>query len=210
MFDAGRPMIDRDDTRPVPPPLVIMGEPRLAQPSVPVKPSVIVTPAFQARLETLQEAMVVHQGIGIAAPQIGWYERFFLMARECEGPDAHTPLELQTWINPEIVASSPERSWAWEGCLSVPDLRGWIRRPAAVAVRGYNARGERVSREYRGWEARVFQHEHDHLDGILFPYRAADPRHLVMTSQLERRAEWPPDWPGPGARDTPLGEVLPE
>jgi peptide deformylase len=201
-------MTDRNDARP--PPLVLIGEPRLAQPSAPVAPSAIVTPEFQGRLETLLEAMVVYQGIGIAAPQIGWYERFFLMALEREGPDGHATYALETWINPEIVESSPEQAWAWEGCLSVPDLRGWIRRPDAVAVWGYDAQGEPVSREYRGWDARVFQHEHDHLEGMLFPYRVADPRHVVMTAQLERRAEWPPDWPAPGARDTPLGEVLPE
>jgi peptide deformylase len=182
----------------------------LARPSAPVEVAAIVTPEFQARLETLAQAMVEYQGIGIAAPQIGWFERFFLLALEREGERGEVVYDLEAWINPEIVEVSAERNWAWEGCLSVPGLRGWIRRPAALAVRGYNARGETVSREFRGWAARVFQHEYDHIEGMLFPYRALDPRHLVLTEQLERRAEWTPDWPAPGARDAPLGTVLPE
>ena len=199
-----------DADKPPIPPLVTMGHPRLAQPSVPVEVARIATPAFQERLETLVRAMVQYLGIGIAAPQIGWFERVFVMALEREGQDGQPEHELQWWINPEIVSVSEERTWAWEGCLSVPGLRGWIRRPAAVAVRGYNERGERVSGEFRGWDARVFQHEFDHLEGMLFPYRALDARHLVMTPLLESRADWPPDWPAPGARDTPPGVVVPD
>jgi len=203
-------MTDRREDLPPLPPLVTLGDPRLAQPSAPVDPEQIATPAFQARLETLRRAMVEYLGIGIAAPQVGWFERFFLMLLDHPGPDGEPQPVLHTWINPQIVSASEEHGWAWEGCLSVPGLRGWIRRPAAVAVRGYNARGEAVSREFRGWEARVFQHEYDHLEGMLFPYRAADPRHVVMTVEMEHRADWPADWPAPGARDAALGAVVPD
>jgi peptide deformylase len=203
-------MPDDATAKPPVPPLVTMGDPRLAQPSVPVEPERIATATFRERLETLVRAMVEYLGVGIAAPQIGWFERFFVMVLEREGPDGEPERELQFWINPEIVSASDEHCWAWEGCLSVPGLRGWIRRPAAVAVRGYNEHGERVAREYRGWDARVFQHEYDHLEGMLFPYRAADPRHVVMTPHLEQREAWPPGWPAPGAREAPLGDVVPE
>ncbi|MBI3993881.1 MAG: peptide deformylase [Candidatus Lambdaproteobacteria bacterium] len=192
------------------PPLVTMGHPRLARPSRAVPKRDIATPAFQARLETLHRAMVAYLGIGIAAPQIGWFERFFLMTTSRPGPDGEPEIVLEAWINPRIVSASSESNWAWEGCLSVPGLRGWIRRPAAVAVRGFNHLGEAASREYAGWDARVFQHEYDHLDGLLFPYRAADPRHIVTLEALAAREAWPADWPAPGARDTPLGDVLPE
>jgi peptide deformylase len=127
-----------------------------------------------------------------------------------EHPDPEPERELQMWINPEVVQTSGEQGWAWEGCLSVPGVRGWIRRPLAVAVRGYNSRGERVSREYTGWAARVFQHEYDHLDGMLFPYRASDPRHVVTLEQLAQREDWPESWPAQGAARAPFGEVLPE
>ncbi|HKJ00768.1 MAG TPA: peptide deformylase [bacterium] len=203
-------MPDDLTAKPPIPPLVTMGDPRLAQPSAPVDLARIATPEFQAQLHTLTHALVEYLGIGIAAPQVGWFERFFLMLLEREGPDDEPEQELQVWINPEIVSTSEEHAWAWEGCLSVPGLRGWVRRPAAVAVRGYNARGEQVSAEFRGWEARVFQHEYDHLDGMLFPYRVADAHHLVMTPLLEQRESWPADWPAPGARDAPLGDVVPE
>jgi peptide deformylase len=190
--------------------LVTLGHPRLAQRSAAVPLSVVRGAEFQDRLRLLERAMLIHRGIGIAAPQVGWFERFFLMgiAHESEGQEPR--IELQAWINPEIVTASTEQGWAWEGCLSVPGLRGWIRRPCAVAVRGYDARGERISREYTGWPARVFQHEYDHLEGMLFPYRAADPRHIVTIEQLAMRESWPEDWPAPGAARAPFGEVMPE
>ena len=192
------------------PPLVTMGNPRLAQPSVAVDLHIVGSAEFQEKLRVLREALVAYLGIGIAAPQIGWFERVFLMLERRENNEGEVEEELLTWINPEITASDGELDWAWEGCLSVPGWRGWISRPAAVAVRGYNERGEPLSREFTGWSARLFQHEFDHLDGMLFPYRAADPRHLVTLAELEDRANWPPDWPAPGARDAPLGEVVPD
>lgn len=208
-LDGESPMPDeRPDILPPLPPLVTMGDPRLARPSAPLDPAQIATPAFRERLGTLVRAMEEYAGIGIAAPQIGWFERFFVLLAGRPGPDGEPEHELHVWVDPEIVEATAEHNWAWEGCLSVPGLRGWIRRPAAVAVRGYNALGERVSREYRGWNARVFQHEFDHLEGVLFPYRAADPRHVVMTGQLEQRGEWPPDWPAPGAAATAPGALF--
>ena len=192
------------------PPLVILGDARLARPSAPLDPAQIRTDAFQERLQTLQEAMFHYLGIGIAAPQIGWFERFFIMTATLPNAHGEPAPVMQAWINPEIVSASPEQCWAWEGCLSVPGLRGWIRRPRSVAVRGYNERGEAIGLEYTDWNARVFQHEFDHLDGMLFPYRAVDPRHVVATEALEEREDWPDGWPAPQARDTPLGEVWPE
>lgn len=190
------------------PPLLTLGHPRLAQRSAPVPVRTIRSKAFRQRLEILEGAMEAYLGIGIAAPQIGWFERFFLMTVDPQRPGGEP--EVVAWINPEIVSAAPERNWAWEGCLSVPGLRGWIRRPAAVAVRGYNARGERVSREFAGWPARVFQHEYDHLDGMLFPYRALDPRHIVSLDELDGREDWPEDWPAPGAARAPFGAVIPD
>jgi len=192
------------------PSLVTLGHPRLAQRSADVPRASICKPEFQERLRILQQAMDEYRGIGIAAPQIGWFERFFLLGIVHEREDAEPDLELKFWINPEIVTSSSERCWAWEGCLSVPGLRGWIRRPAAVAVRGYDERGKRIGREYTGWPARVFQHEYDHLEGMLFPYRAEDPRHIVTLEELAQREAWPDDWPAPGAARAPFGEVVPD
>ncbi|MBI4083430.1 MAG: peptide deformylase [Candidatus Lambdaproteobacteria bacterium] len=194
------------------PPLVTLGNPRLAQPSRAVAPGRIAMPEFQARLEVLHLALVEYEGIGIAAPQIGWFERVFLMGEPRTKPGEGTDdgYDIRVWINPEIVSASAELCWAWEGCLSVPGLRGWIRRPAAVAVRGLDSHGRPLSRELAGWPARVFQHEFDHLEGLLFPYRALDPRHVVTLQELAAREGWPEGWPAPGARSAPLGQVVPE
>lgn len=199
-----------EPTLPELPPLVTLGDPRLARPSAPVPLEAIPTPEFQARLATLAQAMVAYEGIGIAAPQLGWFERFFLMSLDDGEDEDDSEPDLVAWINPEIVSASQELCWAWEGCLSVPGLRGWIRRPAAVTVRGVDAKGEAFGAELNGWIARIFQHEFDHLEGMLFPYRAADPRHLVMTEELASQEDWPEDWPAPGARDTPQGALLME
>ncbi len=199
-----------ETTPPELPPLVTLGDPRLALPSAAVPLEEIPTAEFQARLERLAGAMAAYEGIGIAAPQLGWFERFFLMKEETGEDEQSQQREPVAWINPEIVSFSQMECWAWDGCLSVPGLLGWIRRPAAVAVRGYDARGEATGVAYGGWAARVFQHEFDHLDGMLFPYRAADTRHLVMTEALDSREDWPEDWPAAGARDTPQGSLLME
>ncbi len=196
------------EEEPLLPPLLTIGDARLAQPSAPVPEGLIRAPEFQQHLRTLRECMLAYMGIGIAAPQIGWFERVFLMveASDSEEEDGEE-LSLLTFINPAVLSRSDELNWAWEGCLSVPGLRGWIERPAAVTVSGLDAAGEPLRREFTGWDARVFQHELDHLEGMLFPYRSQDPRHLVSLDALAQRESWPDGWPAPGARETPLNGV---
>ena len=205
-------MTEEDKKDPAIPALVTMGHPKLALPAKPVKRPMLGTNSFARRLDLLHDAMEEYSGIGIAAPQIGWFERFFLMMETTrpETEDEEKEQELLAWVNPEIVDFSEERVWAWEGCLSVPGLRGWIQRPAAVAVRGYDESGDRVSREFTGWNARIFQHEFDHLEGMLYPYRVKDARHLIHEVEMLNKADWPEDWPAPGARDTDYGETWSE
>lgn len=195
-------MFDRKTAGPVPP-IVTLGNPRLAQPSAPVDPARIATPEFQERLAILEKALHEHGANGVAAPQLGWFERFFVM-RDPSGSG-----KLVFWINPEVEMQSEELVWYWEGCLSVPGYKAFIGRPSAIAVRGLDAEGAPLAREFRDWEAHLFQHEFDHLDGLLFPYRVADPRHLVTAEELERREDWPPDWPAPGGRDAPIRQIAP-
>jgi len=183
------------------PPLVTWGDPRLARPSAPVAPADIGTPEFRRRLALLRIGLDAHGANGIAAPQLGWFERYFLM-RDPSGSAA-----LVYWINPEVTATTDELLWTWEGCLSVPGYKAYVGRPSAIAVRGLNELGEPVSREFKGWEAHLFQHEFDHLDGVLFPDRVTDMRHIVTAANLERRADWPPDWPAPGAREAPIRAI---
>jgi peptide deformylase len=190
------------------PSLVYLGDPELARPCPPVAPASITGEAFQRRLATLHWAMIEYRGLGIAAPQIGWRERLFVVA--FPPPPGTCLAPVQYWINPEIQESSQAHNWAWEGCLSVPGLRGWVRRPAAVLVRGLDGEGQERKHEFTGWEARIFQHEYDHLDGMLFPYRLRDARHLALVDVLEQRTGWPADWPGPGARDVAWGALVPD
>ena len=187
-----------------PPPLLTLGDPRLSQPSAPVPPADISTPAFQERLGLLRQALEDHGANGVAAPQLGWFQRFFLM-RDPGGSG-----DVVVWINPVVTTTSNELVWYWEGCLSVPGYKAFVGRAAAIAVTGLDARGQPQSREFKGWESHLFQHEFDHLDGILFPYRVADLRHMVRVEELDQRHAWPPDWPAPGGGSAPIRAFRPK
>jgi len=91
---------------------------------------------------------------------------------------------LTVLINPEITILSPQPEGGWEGCLSVPGLRGWVERPAHIRYRGLGADGKPVERVARGFHARVVQHEVDHLDGRLYPSRMTDLGKLIFESEI--------------------------
>jgi len=124
-------------------------------------------------IETMREA----PGVGLAAPQVNVSERLIVVeyAEEDdeEGEDQpEKPKKLFAVINPEIVKSSAETIMGVEGCLSIPKLVGEVERRAVVEVKGLNRHGKPVKIKAEGWLARIFQHEIDHLNGILFPDRA--------------------------------------
>lgn len=175
------------------PELVLLGDPQLAQPSVAVPLETISSTGFQEKLRLLELGLRQHRANGIAAPQLGWFQRF-LMMRE---PGRQ---RLRIWINPVLTTTTEELLWGWEGCLSVPGYKAYVGRASAIAVRGLDGQGKPLSREYSGWEAHLFQHEYDHLDGMLFPYRVAHPRHLVSQQAYDSMDGWPADWPLPGAK----------
>ena len=185
------------------PNVLTLGHPQLAQPSVAVDLEDIKTALFQERLTLLEQGLNRHGANGIAAPQLGWFQRFFLM-RDPSGSGA-----LVYWINPELEILDSALVWYWEGCLSVPGLKAYVGRPRAIKVDGYDRYGRPLSRDFEDWEAHLYQHEHDHLDGILFPYRVADPRHMVTADELKQRDRWPDDWPVAGAREAPIRVVNP-
>jgi peptide deformylase len=101
---------------------------------------------------------------------------------EAEAFDHTAPLTVL--INPEIAVMAPETEGGWEGCLSVPGLRGWVERPAHIRYRGFDLDGKPVERTARGFHARVVQHECDHLDGRLYPSRMTDLSRLVFESEI--------------------------
>jgi peptide deformylase len=126
--------------------------------------------------ETLADA----GGIGLAAPQVHVPLRLFLWR---DGP------ALRVLFNPVIAPLGPETEAAWEGCLSIPGLRGRVDRPARVAWSGLDENGEAVSGEAEGLPARVLQHENDHLDGVLYLSRMKDLSMLGFTEELARLVE---------------------
>ena len=111
------------------PPLVLIGDPRLAQPCAPVDPAEIPTPDFQEKLRLLLLGLKHHRANGLAAPQLGWFHRFLLM----RDPSTRS---LVTWISPVVSATTGERLWSWEGCLSVPGMMAYIGRPGPASSKG--------------------------------------------------------------------------
>lgn len=121
-------------------------------------------------IETMREA----PGVGLAAPQVNISERLIVVeyADEDDEEGEVQPKKLYVMINPEIVKSSEETLMGVEGCLSIPNLVGEVERHTAVQVKGLNRHGKPTKLKADGWLARIFQHEIDHLNGILFPDRA--------------------------------------
>ncbi len=135
-------------------------------------------------LETLDDI----SGAGLAAPQVHVSQRVVIFAAPRdddppdEGPDSDfTPMTVL--VNPEWMPLSDEMAIGWEGCLSVPGLTGAVPRHTRIRYRGMTPRGEAIDREATGFHARVFQHEFDHLDGILYPQRMTDLSFLVFTEE---------------------------
>ncbi|KAL7554332.1 hypothetical protein ACHAWF_017772 [Thalassiosira exigua] len=195
------------------PPLRYLGDRRLMQTQPPATPEEIRSEAFQRQIAMLPRAMKEHGGIGIAAPQVGWWTRAFCFGIEGTNPrypDA-AEMPLQTWINPEIAWASEETCWMWEGCLSVPGVRGWVERPKEVIMTGLDEHGaEREPRRLAGLPARVAQHELDHLDGVLFPSKTPGREFLVPQASMDARDGWAPNWPSPGSFKTQLGALCDE
>ncbi len=122
-------------------------------------------------IETMREA----PGVGLAAPQIGLSERIIVVEyfeREEDEEKEDAPKKVWALLNPEIVKSSDETVLGVEGCLSIPGLVGEVERHAAIQIKGLNRYGKPTRIKAEGWLARIFQHEIDHLNGVLFPDRA--------------------------------------
>ncbi|MEZ5657125.1 MAG: peptide deformylase [Burkholderiaceae bacterium] len=154
-----------------------IGHPVLMAPADPVTPAKITSPEVQAWIRDLIDTMRACNGAGIAANQIGIPYRLFV-AEVTKNPryPYKPPIPLTIVINPEIEFLSDATFTNNEGCLSVPNLRGDVERHLEIRLSGYDERGQRFERDIRGYSAGTFQHEADHLDGILFPHRVADPR----------------------------------
>jgi len=130
---------------------------------------------FGPELQTLVDDMITTMreapGVGLAAPQVNMPLRVVVVEYK-EDEDEEAPAKLYSVINPEITRMSTETEMGVEGCLSVPDFIGEVVRPLQVTIKGQSRRGQPLRIKAEGWLARIFQHEIDHLDGILFTDRA--------------------------------------
>jgi peptide deformylase len=150
-----------------------MGDPRLWQKSLPV--SQFNTKELHELLGDMRDTMVHLNGAGLAAPQIGVPLRvaIFGVTANPRYPDVE-PVPDTVLINPVLTPLSSEEEEGWEGCLSVPGMRGWVPRFRKLRYRGFDEQGKPFGRDVEGFHARVVQHEVDHLDGILYPMRIRD------------------------------------
>lgn len=151
-----------------------MGDPRLLRVARPV--SAFDTPELHQLLADLLDTMQAANGAGLAAPQIGEDSAMVVFGSDAPNPRyPDAPIVPRTvLINPVITPIGDEEQLDWEGCLSVPGLRGMVPRWQSVHYSGYGVRGERIERTVSGFHARVVQHECDHLLGRLYPMRMRD------------------------------------
>lgn len=168
-----------------------MGHPVLTRIAEPVADP--AAPAIRALVEDMIETMIDANGAGLAAPQVHVSRRIVIFQAPPERSEAgvmeedeeafdHTAA-LTVLINPEIEILTDEMRPGWEGCLSVPGLRGLVPRYTDIRYRGFGLDGQRIERRARGFHARVVQHECDHLDGVLYPQRLCDLKDLIFESE---------------------------
>ena len=168
-----------------------MGEPLLRQVALPVS-------RFDAQLAALvadmDDTMRHLSGAGIAAPQIGVSARVVIFELQDNPRYPHiSPVPYTVLVNPTLTPLTQEESEGWEGCLSVPGMRGLVPRITRVRYQGFDLNGAPIDRTVEGFHARVVQHEVDHLDGILFPQRVRDLRHFGFEDALAGQMTPMPD-----------------
>jgi peptide deformylase len=168
-----------------------MGEPLLRQVAAPVT-------RFDAELAALvtdmDDTMRALSGAGLAAPQIGVGLRVVIFELKDNPRYPHlTPVPYTVLVNPELTPLDAEQDEGWEGCLSVPGMRGLVPRYRRLRYRGFDAAGAPIDRTVEGFHARVVQHEVDHLDGILYPQRVRDLRNFGFEDALTGQMTPMPD-----------------
>jgi peptide deformylase len=160
-----------------------MGDPRLLQASAPVRE--FGTPGLLELIADMEETMRAANGAGLAAPQIGVNARVVIFggAVSSRYPDADV-VPYTVLVNPKLRALRGGRESDWEGCLSVPGMRGLVPRYRHLRYRGFDQWGRPIERRVSGFHARVVQHEVDHLDGVLYPTRVKDLRKFGFVEEL--------------------------
>jgi peptide deformylase len=170
-----------------------MGHPVLRAKARALSASEIRASEVQRLIDDMFETMREYQGVGLAAPQVHESLRIFVAGfaaadedDEEDGEDDNRTVPLMALINPEITPVGREVVEDWEGCLSIPDIRGRVPRARQIAVKAYDRHGKRLEMKVSGFTARVIQHETDHLDGILFFDRMARFESLTFLEEFGR------------------------
>jgi peptide deformylase len=176
-----------------------MGHPVLRAKARPLHPSEIRTPKIQQLIDDMFATMKEYQGVGLAAPQVHESLRLFVAGfppvrderderdmRDEDDEDDGEDVPLMALINPEIEPSTRELVEDWEGCLSIPDIRGRVPRASHITVRAYDRLGKKIEIQASGFTARVIQHETDHLDGVLFFDRMKSFQSLTFLDEFGR------------------------
>ena len=169
-----------------------MGDARLLRIAKPVE--AFDTPELHALIADMFETMHAAGGVGLAAPQIGVDLQLAIFGFDTSDryPDA-PPVPRTILLNPHIAPISDEKEEGWEGCLSVPGMRGWVPRYRRLVYAGFDEKGAPFKREVEGFHARVVQHECDHLDGILYPMRVRDFTKFGFNDALFPDQDLPPE-----------------
>jgi peptide deformylase len=162
-----------------------IGTPVVRTPAQPVPNDAFENPLFQKLIDDMRETMYEYDGVGVAAPQV--HEGLRLAVLEVPGSDerADDGVPFTVLVNPVVTPLGDEISRGWEGCLSVPDLRGIVPRPARVRLEAQDRHGKPYSLEASGFHARVIQHECDHLDGSVYLDRMEDMKSLCFVKEFE-------------------------
>lgn len=173
-------------------PVLRMGDPRLLRVAQPV--TALDSPALHELVADMQDTMRELNGAGLAAPQIGVDLQVVIFGVEANPryPEAE-PVPHTVLVNPRLEPLGDEIEEGWEGCLSVPGMRGLVPRYQRLRYRGVDPFGGQIDRSVSGFHARVVQHEVDHLMGILYPMRIADLRNFGFTEELFPGEDIPED-----------------
>jgi peptide deformylase len=171
-----------------------MGHPVLRTPARAVERTGIKSAVVQRLIDDMIDTMTEYHGVGLAAPQVHESLRLFVAAFDPSQPEPDPDTDQEeaqrprpfALINPEVTPLGDEIVEDWEGCLSIPDIRGRVPRARDIRVRAYDRQGERVDLRLRGYAARVVQHETDHLDGILFFDRMRSFESLAFLEEYSR------------------------
>jgi len=169
-------------------PIVRLGHPALRTPAEPVPLDKLAEPEFQTLIDDMLETMDDAGGVGLAAPQLGLSWQLFVYAAvdpDQESSDDDHP-ERKILVNPGLEPESRETVYDWEGCLSIPDLRGLVPRYPVVLVHAFDRHGERLDFRAERYEARIIQHEFDHLNAMVFLDRMRDLRSLAFGDEWEQ------------------------